>query len=565
MATVFRKTITRKLPVKSELFLKNGATFARWTDRAGKKHTAQVFEGRDGSLRIRVEASTYTAKYRDGSGVVREVATGCRKKDSAQAILNELVERAERVRSGVVSATDDAVRDWLVTPVDDNLKDYLDNLRSKGRSASHISDSKRLIRRMLHDCGMVTLRDIKAVPINRWLASRVSEGIAPRTRNSYLQAVRSFCRWCIENSRLSEDPTARIDKLNEKVDIRRNRRSLTPNEIERLLYVARWRPIAEKGRISISKDPNERRSKRDTWQLESLSYETIDDALKRAEACLEKDSDQYLRLDLVGQERALIYKTMILTGLRRGELASLTIGSLFLDCPAPYLILEAKNAKNRQLTEIPLREDLAGDLKAWIDLRAKHNRAAVIQIEIANDISLHEPFLKVPKQLIRTLDRDLSVAGIPKTDDRGRTIDVHALRHSFGSLLSAGGVAPRTAQAAMRHSSIDLTMNVYTDPRLLDIAGALESLPAMPLGHRPDEKQQQQATGTDPSFSLVAPMVAPNSGKESKLGTITDNSKRVATFSESQNKPTNQGYNEKNKRVANGTRTHDLRNHNPAL
>jgi hypothetical protein len=31
--------------------------------------------------------------------------------------------------------------------------------------------------------------------------------------------------------------------------------------------------------------------------------------------------------------------------------------------------------------------------------------------------------------LVRILDRDLKAAGIPKTDDRGRTVDVHALQH----------------------------------------------------------------------------------------------------------------------------------------
>ena len=36
------------------------------------------------------------------------------------------------------------------------------------------------------------------------------------------------------------------------------------------------------------------------------------------------------------------------------------------------------------------------------------------------------------------------------TDDRGRTIDVHALRHTFGTHLSKAGVPLRTAQAAMR-------------------------------------------------------------------------------------------------------------------
>jgi integrase len=49
-------------------------------------------------------------------------------------------------------------------------------------------------------------------------------------------------------------------------------------------------------------------------------------------------------------------------------------------------------------------------------------------------------------------------------------VDVHAMRHTFGTHLSRGGVEPRTAQAAMRHSKLDLTMNVYTDPRLLVVS-----------------------------------------------------------------------------------------------
>ena len=123
---------------------------------------------------------------------------------------------------------------------------------------------------------------------------------------------------------------------------------------------------------------------------------------------------------------------------------------------------------------------------------------------------------------MRILDRDLLAAGIDKADERGRTIDVHALRHSFGTLLSKGGVAPRTAQAAMRHSKIDLTMNVYTDPKLLDVYGALDSLPSLDLDASPStERPMMRATGTHDAAafagatakSFVAPPVAPNSGK----------------------------------------------------
>ncbi|MFZ2874385.1 MAG: tyrosine-type recombinase/integrase [Phycisphaerales bacterium] len=101
-----------------------------------------------------------------------------------------------------------------------------------------------------------------------------------------------------------------------------------------------------------------------------------------------------------------------------------------------------------------------------------------------------EPFIKDSSRPFGP-DKSLTTGGpvqrtpikvVIKTDDRGRTIDVHALRHTFGTHLSKAGVPLRTAQAAMRHSDPSLTANVYTDPKLLDVAGAVASLPDLPLG-----------------------------------------------------------------------------------
>lgn len=50
----------------------------------------------------------------------------------------------------------------------------------------------------------------------------------------------------------------------------------------------------------------------------------------------------------------------------------------------------------------------------------------------------------------------------------------------------------------MRHSKIDLTMNVYTDPRLLDIGAAIESLPELQLDAPDDRSERVRATGTCP-------------------------------------------------------------------
>jgi integrase len=109
--------------------------------------------------------------------------------------------------------------------------------------------------------------------------------------------------------------------------------------------------------------------------------------------------------------------------------------------------------------------DLASDLRRWI-----------------GDRSGAEQLFAVSPNLVKVFDRDLRFAGISKRDERNRTACVHSLRHTFATLMSRGGVAPRVAQAAMRHSSIDLTMSVYTDPKLLDVISALRVLPELPLG-----------------------------------------------------------------------------------
>src|SRR5262245_6401234 len=158
-------------------------------------------------------------------------------------------------------------------------------------------------------------------------------------------------------------------------------------------------------------------------------------------------------------------------------------------------------------------------------------------------VARHDAAFAVPAGLLRILDRDFVMAGIArrvqgpdgkwridKRDERGRTIDVHALRTTFGRLLSKGGVAPRTAQAAMRHSDIRLTMGVYTDPKLLDVRGALDALPALPLA---DERPvMRQAVGSMQNMDLressLAPTLAPTADNPGQSGSIPGNSSAEA-------------------------------------
>jgi len=83
----------------------------------------------------------------------------------------------------------------------------------------------------------------------------------------------------------------------------------------------------------------------------------------------------------------------------------------------------------------------------------------------------------VPDKMTRVFYRDLTAAGIAKTDSSGRAVDVHALRHTFGTMLAKSGVSLQVAQRAMRHSTPTLTANVYTHLDLGDIGAAVSSLP----------------------------------------------------------------------------------------
>ena len=87
------------------------------------------------------------------------------------------------------------------------------------------------------------------------------------------------------------------------------------------------------------------------------------------------------------------------------------------------------------------------------------------------------PLFDMPQKMTKVFDADLRFAGIPKRDGEGRTVDLHALRHTFGTLLSKAGVTVQLIQKAMRHSDPRLTMGTYSHLELVDIGGAVESLP----------------------------------------------------------------------------------------
>jgi len=545
VGSIYKKFVTKPLPPSAELFTRKvrglDRRFARWTDTKGRVHTAPVRTAEKGKNagvpRLWIETSTYYAKYRDADGLVQYVPTRCRDEQSARNVLAELEKRADKVRSGLRSRGEDATIDHQAMPLAEHFGAYLTNLEAESTSPVHRDNVERCLKRVAGDCGFTRLADLNRDALERWLVLQArpteagKKGMSARTRNIYRACWVAFCNWCLATDRLLANPFDKVAKADEESDPRRKRRSMTEAELVRLLDVARRRPLAEYGRPKLRRDAGQRKGKRDTWTIAPLDYETLDAATERARERLKDKPALVARLDRLGRERALTYKALVLTGLRKGELASLTVGQLVLDGPHPHAVLHAADEKNRQGSQIALRSDLAADLRQWLaDQLAETQDAARLRTTgLPSKLPAGAKVFRVPTGLIRILDRDLSAAGIAKVDDRGRTLDVHALRHSFGTLLSKGGVAPRTAQAAMRHASIDLTMNVYTDPRLLDVQSALDALPKLPLSD--PSTGFTEVVGADAQSDRceirLAPLLAPTSGSSSQSEAATDNCQDV--------------------------------------
>jgi integrase len=423
VGTVFKKSYTKPLPTGAEIFVRGGERFARWR-RKGKTRTAPVTIGQNGSSRITVEANVYYGRYRDHAGTVVEQSTGCRDEAAARQVLARWEREVERIKAGVLTPAEEQTARHQGAPIARHFDAYRDHLQAAGVTEQHIKDTRHRLDRLAAECSFSTLGNLNRDAFVGWLAARQAEGMSARTRNAYRESIVAFCNRCIP-ARLATNPFSRIAKANQKADPRRRRRAMDEAELLRLLDVARRRPLLDTATV--------RRGKR------------------RGEAYANLRPETRARLDLVGRERALIYKTMVLSGLRKKELSSLTVGQLHLTGSTTFAELEAADEKNREGSCIAIRADLAEDLRQWLADKLTwlqdeaRRRGEPVPLRLPADTAV----FKVPKGLLRILNRDLKLAGIPKRDDRGRTLDVHALRHTFGSLLSKGGVAPRTAHTKL--------------------------------------------------------------------------------------------------------------------
>ncbi len=376
-----------------------------------------------------------------------------------QASQAKEVEIVRRIERGEAGLTDPLAHHRR-RPLKQHLLDYAQHLEGKGNTPDHVDKTVSRCQRVLYEIGATVVRELSGEAVEECLADLRREGMSLSTSNGYLRALRGFCNWMARIGRIHRSPLLGVScQTVTDADRRRRRRALTDAELSALLDAARQTPDPVAG--------------------------------------------------LSGEDRSMLYLLAASTGLRASELASLTPESFELDDASPAVRCLAGYTKNGREALQPLRRDVAKALRPW--LAAKLTGERVWPGTWASE--------RHGAEMMRT---DLANADVAYQDARGRYADFHSLRHTFISNLARAGVHPRNAQALARHSTIELTMNVYTHVEMRELAADLESLPSMVGGGVTKEAVGESGAGKEPSAPEAAKSEATPPALPADLASLAD-------------------------------------------
>lgn len=234
-------------------------------------------------------------------------------------------------------------------PLSEHVAEFLSTLRSSGVTEKHTEERADYLRDFQAVTGAQHLNDLDAARAALWFEDVAERGgrrgqkLSARSLNKRRAALKQFGTWLKEERRLEYDPFVGIKRRNEAADRRHVRRALSADELAALVQTARERPLCD------ARKPQTRNG--------------------QVGAPCEPTAAEVKRLQLIGETRAMVYLLGATAGLRRGELSALTRGDL--DLERVRVRVRASTAKNGKDADIPLREDVAAALRAYLARRER--------------------------------------------------------------------------------------------------------------------------------------------------------------------------------------------------
>lgn len=326
----------------------------------------------------------------------------------------------------------------------DLMRAYLDARRARA-SKNFITQAEWEMRRLFTRERIHVLKQLTPDVVDSYLNYRLSEGVAATTANSVLVCLKACLNWAVRMRRIPYNPIACIQPVHGEK--RHVRRALREDEIARLLTAALEGPT--------------RRGLR--------HYQNP------------KCSEIRLQWEKEGRNNVLIYRLMLETGLRRNECRSITWADLDLNDGTLTTRPFWEGNKNGKEEVLPITPGLRDVLRSWREENPGPGEGNVV---------------KVTDRLLRCFNDDLVAAGlaklervsvdgkaqwkIHKRDAAGRVLDLHSLRHTFGTRLGRmPGIDPKSVQTLMRHSDPRMTFGIYVHSDKARLAAAVALLPAI--------------------------------------------------------------------------------------
>jgi integrase len=372
-------------------------------------------------LRKRGDAWYYTITDADGRKIQRR---GCSTKEATAAMAAQAEDKAAKIREGLIDPRDVAVKSNAAKPITEHVADYLADLKAKNRDDAYIVLITGHLRRIVEMTKAKRIDDLDPLKVQEAMKSLKDSGLSAQTCKHALRAVKQFSKWLWSNGRSNADSLVHLKPFNVDEDRRRVRRALSAHELHRLLEAAENGPDV---------------------------------------------------LGISGRDRAIVYRVAMATGLRAAELRSLTPASFVdLDGPHPRIVVAAGYSKRRRNDELPIRPELAAELRPWLEGKPPG-----------------KPAYKLPEKTAKMLRVDLKAAGIDYLDASGRVADFHCLRHSFVTFLAMSDAPVRVIQSLARHSDPRLTMNAYSHVAIHDERAAIEALPDLSQAGRAEKRDRK--------------------------------------------------------------------------
>ena len=396
---------------------------------------------------------------------VRKIIAGCYDLKGTQAIARKLEDEARQIRRGVIDIKAERLSHSEALSLTDHLAAFVAMMHGKGVTENHIKRTEAFIKGVVEACRFETAGDLDAAKVSAHVADLKAKGKHGRAINARLTAIKSFTRWLFRTERMRTDPMMQVVKLNAKADRQHIRRALTDDELARLIAAAQAGPdwTWEEGKDKAGAE----------YRLETLA--------------------------ITGPDRATLYRLAAETGLRAGELASLTRTNFLLaDLDKATVKVLAAYSKHRRDDLLPLRLDFAQAMSIFLEGRSSKVPLFNVPDRTADMLrsdleAARQAWLKEARTPQEREEREKTYFCVP-VDSSGHVVDFHALRHTFITRLARSGVAPAVAKSLARHSTITLTMDHYTHTLIGDERAALDRLPTMNPAQ--PGREVAKATGT---------------------------------------------------------------------